>query len=223
MITVEFETDNPILRETRQAVPEMSITLEAEQAPGVETNEPIRLLFWASGGDYDAFETALEQDPTVTDQKVLTDTGQRRLYRVIFTEEGMAQTAHPVWVQLDGTLLHVESADDRWFVRMRFPDRSAIVDFQSWFDERDLPFIVTGLYEGGEISNSKEGPNLTDIQHETLIAAYEGGYFSIPRGESLRDLAERLGVSDSAISQRLRRGIARLLEYELIQGRPDSD
>lgn len=222
MITVEFETDNPILRATREAVPDMSITIENEQSTGPDDNGTIHLLFWASGGDYEAFERALADDPTVTDPKVLADTGHSRLYRVVFTDEGMAQTAHPVWVDLDGTLLHAESIDDGWFVRMRFPDRTAIIAFQSWFDEHDIPFIVTGVYEADEIPETGLGPNLTDIQRETLIVAYEAGYFSVPREHSLVELADDLGVSDSATSQRLRRGLAKLVEYDLLHGR-DAD
>jgi len=218
MITVEFETDNPILQTAREAVPEMSITIENEQSPGPDDDGNIHLLFWASGGDYEAFERALDDDPTVTDPRVIADTGHSRLYRVIFTDEGMAQTAHPVWVRLDGTLLHSESTDNGWFVRMRFPERSALIAFQSWFDDHDLPFIVTGVYEADEIPETGLGPKLTDIQRETLIAAYENGYFSVPRENSLVELADELGVSDSATSQRLRRGLAKLVEYDLIQG-----
>ena len=112
MITVEFETDTPILRTARQAVPEMSVTVENEQSPGRDDDGYIHLLFWATGGDYEAFDRALDDDPTVTAPKVLADTEHSRLYRVIFTDEGMAQTAHPVWVELDGTQLHAESSDD---------------------------------------------------------------------------------------------------------------
>jgi len=219
MITVEFETDNPILREARQSVPDMSITIETEQAPDAGTSEPIRLLFWAAGGDYEAFECALDADPTVTAPKVLADTGTSRLYRVVFTDDGMTLTAHPIWVELDGTFLHAESTDAGWFVRMRFPDRSAIIEFQSWFDDHDFPFVVLGIYEEDKVQEIGLGTNLTDIQRETLITAFEAGYFNVPRETNLLGLADELGVSDSAASQRLRRGLAKLIKYELIQGR----
>jgi len=59
---------------------------------------------------------------------------------------------------------------------------------------------------------------LTDIQRETLTAALEAGYFAVPRTATLQDLADEFGVSDTAISQRIRRGVARLLTTELSEG-----
>jgi hypothetical protein len=52
---------------------------------------------------------------------------------------------------------------------------------------------------------------LTDRQREALRVALETGYFSVPRETSLEDLAKRLDVSDTAASQRLRRGVENLI------------
>jgi predicted DNA binding protein len=41
--------------------------------------------------------------------------------------------------------------------------------------------------------------------------AFERGHFPVPRETSLADLGEEIGVSDTAVSERLRRGIATLL------------
>jgi hypothetical protein len=40
----------------------------------------------------------------------------------------------------------------------------------------------------------------------------EGGYYDIPRRMSTKDLAEEFGVSDQAITERLRRAIVALTE-----------
>jgi hypothetical protein len=45
--------------------------------------------------------------------------------------------------------------------------------------------------------------SLTDKQREAVQAAVEMGYYDSPRDASLGDLADRLGVSRSALSQRL--------------------
>lgn len=216
MIIVEFEVDSPILRETRRAVPGTTITLEAEQAPDGtdgDSHDSIHLLFWASGGEFDDFESALAADPTVTSPRLLADADGSRLYRVLYTDEGMRWTAHREWVDLDATLLHAEAVEDGWAVRMRFPDRESVVEFKSWFDERDLPFETNSLYTEGA-SGPELGPKLTDAQREALLLAWERGYFEVPRGTDLMALAAELGLSDSAVSQRLRRGIDRILTYE---------
>lgn len=214
MSTVEFTTTTPILDATRQAVPEMTIRIEAEQSSPDESAGN-RLLFWATGSDFEAFERALAEDATVTEPRVIADLGSSRLYRVILTNEGMTYTAQPRWVELDGMLLEAESAEDGWSVRMQFPDHSTIAEFRSWFVERDLPFQITGLYESSDTSNTTFDGRLTELQRETLIRAYQAGYFDVPREASLRDLADRLGVSDSAVSQRLRRGMATIVESEM--------
>jgi predicted DNA binding protein len=219
MITVEFETDNAILRSSRQAVPQMAITVDAEQSTAAGDGDDIRLLFWASGGDFEAFDRKLDEDPSVRDPVVLTETNRRRLYRVIIAGEGVEDAAYSTMVQLDGVLLHAESTDTGWFVRMQFPDRAAVVEFQSWFDDNDLPFNITGIYEEAETPETGLGPNLTEIQRETLMAAYDVGYFDIPRERSLVEFADELGVSDTAVSQRLRRGMKKIVEYDLMQDR----
>ncbi len=56
---------------------------------------------------------------------------------------------------------------------------------------------------------------LTDNQREILLLAYEAGYFDVPRDITQDDLAERLDVTDSAVSQQLRRAISMLIAATL--------
>jgi len=210
MIVVDALTEAPILRATRQAVPEMRMEVEAEQNPD---SGPTRLLFWASGGEYDAFDQALADDPTVTDSTVLADTGERRLYRVVYTDEGMGWTAHEAWTAVDATLVSAEMNADGCAVRMRYPDREAFEAVLSWFDEMGLEFRLIGILKESAFGEAGLGPNLTDKQKEALFAAWREGYFDVPRGTELVELADELGVSDTAASQRIRRGIDTILEY----------
>ncbi|WP_309138889.1 helix-turn-helix domain-containing protein [Haloterrigena gelatinilytica] len=46
---------------------------------------------------------------------------------------------------------------------------------------------------------------------------YERGYFEDPRDSSVEDLADALGVSSSAVSGRLRRGLKALIENSLVR------
>jgi predicted DNA binding protein len=56
---------------------------------------------------------------------------------------------------------------------------------------------------------------VTGPQREALVLAVERGYYDIPRRCSTAELAAVLGVSDQAVSERLRRGIATLVERTL--------
>lgn len=57
---------------------------------------------------------------------------------------------------------------------------------------------------------------LTATQRETLTYAAEEGYYSLPRQISTKELADRFDVSDQAITERLRRGIATLVMNTLL-------
>ena len=52
---------------------------------------------------------------------------------------------------------------------------------------------------------------LTDQQHEVLAAAYRSGYFEVPRKITTEQLARRLGVSKSSLSEHLRKAQYRVL------------
>ena len=54
------------------------------------------------------------------------------------------------------------------------------------------------------------GP-LTDTQLETLKMAYVAGYYASPRETDLGELSDDLGVSKSAVSQRLKAAEAKLV------------
>jgi hypothetical protein len=57
--------------------------------------------------------------------------------------------------------------------------------------------------------------SLSEQQYEALRTAFEAGYFAIPREITLQELAARLGISDTAASHRLRRGLQTVLGAEI--------
>jgi predicted DNA binding protein len=58
-------------------------------------------------------------------------------------------------------------------------------------------------------------PGLTDAQHETLVRALEEGYYNTPRDVTMSELAETFGISQQALSKRLRGGHGTLVENSL--------
>lgn len=57
-----------------------------------------------------------------------------------------------------------------------------------------------------------EADAITPKQREAIDLAIELGYYDIPRQADLEDLAEQLGVSRSAVSQRLNRAESRVIQ-----------
>lgn len=58
-------------------------------------------------------------------------------------------------------------------------------------------------------------PGLTDIQHDTLVTAIRAGYYDVPRSLLMGELTDELGVSQQALSNRLRRRHRTLVENAL--------
>lgn len=62
---------------------------------------------------------------------------------------------------------------------------------------------------------------LTPKQRETLVTALELGYFDVPQRSTMEDVAEEVGVSQQAVSKRLRHGHSNLITSALTVSHPD--
>jgi hypothetical protein len=107
---------------------------------------------------------------------------------------------------------------DGWQLSLRFPSRKRLADCYQQCARGGVSLTVDRVHTTSWSVESGHEAVLTDIQRETLTAALEAGYFAVPRTATLQDLADEFGVSDTAISQRIRRGVARLLTTELSEG-----
>jgi predicted DNA binding protein len=207
MLIVEVRTDSPVLEEALAHAPGATVSYE-ELYPGDFT-----FLFWVEGGDVTAFEKGLTADPTVTDVVQLTETRTRRLYRVTVVDGGSVTTA-PVWPELNISLLDLTGTHRGWDLRMRISDRDALGRYREACETRNIEFRFEAIYEERE-GRTKATTRLTDIQRETLATARELGYYEIPREASLTDVANQCDVSSQAVSERLRRGTASLVDAVL--------
>ena len=108
------------------------------------------------------------------------------------------------------TILEGRGSIDGWTIALRFGDREEIRRFQSLCLEADVPIELSRI---GKLHEQNDGGvyGLTEDQRRTIQAAYGAGYFDEPRAITQAELAERFGVSQRAISRRLRRGLSRLV------------
>lgn len=200
------EGDGLVLSPSLNALPD--IELDVERSYATDPDRPI-LFLWADGGDLDAFEAALDDDYTVADYETLSEVDGSRLYR-IETSHRTGTVLYPAWVRLGGERLRTRYYDGWWHTRVRFPDRDALSEYREYLDENDVDFQLERLYDAE--GRDDDEPALTEQQRETLELAYELGYFDIPRAVTTADLADVLEISNQAVSERLRRGYARLVE-----------
>jgi hypothetical protein len=210
---VEFDLDSGALRQSLASAPGMRVRIEHLDATDTI---PLRSMFWANDGDFDAFETALGDDPTVEQWTRLVETNEGRLYRARHPAGASSVTAYNAAVELDGIVLSVASKDDRtgYHVQMRFPDRDRFARFRDAVADTGLSVDIKAIYDQQD-APPEERFGLTQVQRETLLTAVAAGYFSIPRETALAGVAEELGISPQAASERLRRGMESLVRGAL--------
>lgn len=216
MIIVEFRLEYPILRETLRDAPGMKVTWEQSDRTADGRHQ---ILFWAEGGDFDAFDEGLEADPTVTAPTCAIEIGDQRLYRIELKEASQRTSIYPVLVQEASILQQVTATHRGWEFRVAFPTKKGFSRFRESCRANDIEFDVHRFYrERGSRDTPQFG--LTAPQRETLIAAIDSGYLEIPRENSLADLSDRFDISETAASERFRRGVKTLIESTVY---PDSE
>ncbi|ADD04219.1 HTH-10 family transcription regulator [Natrialba magadii ATCC 43099] len=99
---------------------------------------------------------------------------------------------------------------EQWTFRLRFPSYDSLSTFYTACVDREIPIELLQLHEAVSAGDDQRF-GLTTAQRELIVAAYEAGYFDIPRETTLVELGHELGISDSAVSQRLRRGLSTLI------------
>ncbi len=163
------------------------------------------------GEDFDAFESALEIDDTVINPVRYERCSDHRVYRVTFPDSVIQFL--PIAAAVEGRVRDVRSSRDGWTVTVRFPSRDALIEFNRRCRKKDVQVSVNNIRgsDGGNISLLP----LTRKQANLLAVAYNEGYFDVPRGISQEELAAKIGVSKSAVSQRLRRALTGLCQSSI--------
>jgi hypothetical protein len=111
----------------------------------------------------------------------------------------------------DAQLLAVRQVAAGWQLVFRFPGLDALVQFRELCDGAGIDLVVERV-----CVPSSPTYGLTEPQHEALVEAVRSGYYAIPRRLSTQDLAGEFGISDQAVTERLRRAVTTLTENTLL-------
>ncbi|ADJ13498.1 helix-turn-helix domain-containing protein [Halalkalicoccus jeotgali] len=198
------------LRDTLAAVPTVQFEIER-----VAAHSEGRLIpfVWVRTEEFDRFEEALAEDPTVNGVECLSELDSERLYRMDWVD-----SIHPVQTVLetDSTVLSATGSDGTWRLRILFPDRESLSAAYDHCQRAGVDFDVTSIYD---LEGDRRGQySLTKEQHDTLVQGVERGYYNVPRDLTLGEFAAGLDISHQALSERLRRGHRNLIESALITG-----
>lgn len=107
-----------------------------------------------------------------------------------------------------------KTSDDSIRVQLVVPDAESFMKLTVALDEIEGDVRMSSVSWGDAPEESSVDVDLnalTDKQRETVVLGLEMGYYSMPRKSTIGDIADRLDVSESAISQRLRRAECRLV------------
>ncbi len=170
--------------------------------------EPTRPAFfaWVTGTEFESFLRTLDRAERVRTVRCLEDDGPSRLYRI---EADRDPCLYRGYAEREAAFVAGSISPEGWRYRLRFPDRDALVSFRQFCLNSGIEFSLRRLTEG---RTDAVATDLTDPQREVLEAALESGYFRVPRETPLSGVAERIGISEQAASERLRRAEATAAE-----------
>lgn len=214
VILAEIQLCHPdlLLAETIRAAP--AATARLESTAGAAPAGPVAFLTVAAGS-YDRFEEALLADHTVADPRFVAEFAEQRVYHVVAATD--LELVPASCISLGARPLAVRTGGDGWVVRLRLFARDALDALRGYCGDNGIEYRVRELSRA-ESRSEEYAFGLTGSQRTTLLLAAELGYFDVPRRVSQDDLASRLGISTSAVSQRIRRATARLVRGTLSAG-----
>ena len=211
LVDMTIPPDQFALADTFGAVPDVTFSTVRVAAHAPDDVMP---FVRASSKHLEQVDDALRRDDTTMDVSRLSESSGRALYRLDWERTIRELIAN--FVHVDGSLLGAYGEADQWQLRILFPDRQSVSEtYNSWRNNGINPSIqrVNG------VSNivDYDGIELSSCQHETLVQAFKTDYYDVPRGITLDNLADELGISHQALSERLRRGHRNLIASTLCE------
>jgi predicted DNA binding protein len=186
-----------------------AVTLRIERIDGPPDDRTV--LVWVQGAETEFFVRST--GPAVEEVSALTTVDEGTLYEVRFST---AQSdLLDVLAESDCELVSAAGTAQLWDIRLQFPSHGTLTAFRQRCADAGVSLSVRRLFTPRLDCNTDE---LTSAQAEALVTAYDRGYFTVPRQTSLTALATDLDISDSALSQRIRRGIATVLGETVVSG-----
>ena len=198
-------------------VPDAVIELEPI-VPIQGERERKMLLVWVSADDPDGVETSLLETADTEVVSRLTTTDGKTLFEVRWSDDidGIVQ---PLF-RTGGRFLKAIGTAEAWEFHLLFSSHESLSEFNMAVTDNDIPVTLQKLhnsgFRGSDVGPVDEEITLSDNHRETLLMAYRNGYYEVPRSHPLDELAEKENVSDSALSKRLRRATASLIEHTLL-------
>jgi len=207
--TYQLDHEAVALEQAFEEVQMMQFEAERIAAHSTEWTMP---CLWASSSESTPIREALEGDPSVKAIVDETEFGDENYYQVEWSEA--VQKRINAYVDKSGSIIKASATPDGWLLRIRFADREQFDTFRENLSDQGYSYRLLELRDPDQPRVSISG--LTERQRETLVAAWQNGYFNIPRDISSTELAEELDISHQTLSELLRRGMEKIIKSQLV-------
>ena len=170
-------------------------------------------LFWAYEPIEDGFLDTVQRYPTVTQVTEMDVFEDRTLFRLDW--DASQDHLFECILNHQGQILSAMGSAEGWSFELRFPHHDALSEFQTCCEDTHISMELTRMYNP---TDPGAGPwyGLSEPQREALMLAVRMGYYDIPRGCTTEELADELGISDQAVTERLRRAIGAFVRHTLL-------
>lgn len=169
--------------------------------------------FFRVHGGRTEFEDSVRDHDAVNTVEVISTHDDEVLYAL---DWGISEdTFFQGLIETNANPLEARGVADTWTFELRFQSHDNLSSFQTHCTKHDIPIDVRRLYNP---TKPGAGPwfGLSSVQRMALARAVATGYYSIPREISTNELAVEFGVTDQAVTERLRRGIQNLVTSTLL-------
>lgn len=167
-------------------------------------SEPGRVVpfLWATRDDLSGLVDAIRDDPSVASADVFAEYDAECLLRIDWRSHARVLTS--VLREEGAMILDVHGFDGEWHLQVLFPDHDSVSTTETFFGDFGIETAIESVEKLSE--TTKYGDlGLPERQFETIVCAYECGYYDVPRRVTQEELAERFDISHQALSERLRR------------------
>lgn len=209
-IVAEFTitSDQFLLGRLLKEHPDLSVEIERV----VPASKRVMPYVWGYGDELDRFETAMQEQSEIKSLIVLDRLPDSALYKIEWEEP--VQNVITGIAETNATILEAHGGEE-WLFRIRFDDHAGLAAFHNYCVEHGITYHLNRVYSLRDESVANLLYGLTNAQREVLVKAVELGYFKVPREVTFAELAEEFGISEQAVSERVRRATDKVLQQAL--------
>lgn len=207
---VHIEHDRLALVPTLQALDGVDIRVVSQRNTAPDATVFPFLIDYDDRSDLEAM---LDEDATVESYELIDWIDSTGIYSIEHTPE--TEFISNAVTDVNGFLIQAATDGDGWAVRLLLPSRDDLNTVWEYARANGISFEIFELYEN-EDTEGEMSYGLTEEQRTALTLAYNSGYFSEPRATSLDEVSDELGLSSTATSGRLRRGMRNLVGATII-------